>query len=79
MSTYEETRQRHLGELMARLPEHVERLTWSAERLFEERTRRLRELLRVAKEKSPWHRARLAEIDPAAMDEGGLSRLPTMT
>ena len=79
MSSYEETRQRHLGEAMARLPEHVERLTWPAERLFEERTRLLRDLLRVAKEKSPWHRARLAEVDPAAMDEGELPRLPAMT
>jgi len=64
---------------MARLLEHVERLTWPAERLFEERTRLLRDLLRVAKAKSPWHRARLGEVDPAAMDERELPRLPAMT
>jgi hypothetical protein len=45
------------------LPEHLERLRWSADRLREERTKRLRELVASAKERSPWHRARLAAVD----------------
>lgn len=60
------------------LPAHLERLRWSAERLREERTKRLRELVATAKEHSSWHRKRLADVDEQALDEGTLSELPTM-
>jgi phenylacetate-CoA ligase len=79
MSDYETIRQRHVADMMARLPAHVERLSWSSEQLRAERTARLRELLVVARERSPWQRARLAGIDVDAIDEDSLEELPVMT
>ena len=76
---YESTRQRHLAEVMQRLPEHLERLTWSAQQLRDFRTPRLRELLALARARSPWHRARLAGVDVAHFDEDDLRTLPMMT
>ena len=46
MAEYEDLRQRHLADLAALLPEHVQRLRWPAERLRQERRDRLRDLLR---------------------------------
>jgi putative adenylate-forming enzyme len=64
--------------MLERLPGHLERLRWSADRLTEERTKRLRELVARAKERSPWHRERLADVDEHALDETTLGELPTM-
>src|SRR5262245_41565365 len=79
MGDYESTRQRHVAHMTARLPEYLERLTWSADRLRVERTLRLRELLRVARAHSSWHRDRLSTVDVDAIDEDRLRELPTMT
>jgi phenylacetate-coenzyme A ligase PaaK-like adenylate-forming protein len=75
---YEHTRARHGQYLLEQLPEHLERVRWSAERLNEERTKRLRELVATAKAHSPWHRERLADVDEHALDETTLVELPTM-
>jgi phenylacetate-CoA ligase len=79
MAGYEELRQRHVAELASIFPEWVQRLRWPAERLHQERQRRLRELLRVALASSPWHRERLDGVDPETVTEGDLPRLPAMT
>jgi branched-subunit amino acid aminotransferase/4-amino-4-deoxychorismate lyase len=79
MGDYESTRQRHVEYMTARLPEHLERLTWSADRLRVERNLRLRELLRTARARSSWHRNRLATIDVDAIAEDRLRELPVMT
>jgi phenylacetate-CoA ligase len=79
MADYEDLRQRHLGDLAALLPEHVQRLRWPAERLRQERRDRLRDLLRVAVGQSPWHRERLGGIDPGRFEEADLAGLPVMT
>jgi phenylacetate-CoA ligase len=76
---YGETRQRHIEHLLPQFAEHFERVGWSAERLREERTARLRELVRIAVERSAWHRARLADVDLATLDEDTLRELPVMT
>src|SRR5262245_57765723 len=77
MADYESTRQRHVEHMRAQLPEHLDRLTWSADRLRTGRTLRLRELLRMARAHSSWHRARLSTVD--AIDEDRLRELPVMT
>ena len=59
---YEETRQRHIEHLLPQFAQHFERIGWSADRLREERRQRLRDLVRVAVERSSWHRARLGEV-----------------
>lgn len=79
MGDYESTRQRHREEAMRRLPEHLDRLSWSATQLRDWRRARLREILVVARDRSRWHRSRLAGIDVAAIDEDGLRALPVMT
>jgi phenylacetate-coenzyme A ligase PaaK-like adenylate-forming protein len=63
----------------AAMPGFVERLGWSADALRAERERRLRRLLTYAKACSPWHRARLAAVDPERFSEADLPSLPTMT
>ena len=79
MTDYEDLRQRHLATLMTRMPEHLQRLRWPAERLRQERRDRLRDLLRVARASSPWHRERLAGVDPDGFEEADLAGLPPMT
>ena len=64
---------------MALAPRLIERLDWPADRLARHRTQRLREFVREAVACSPWHRERLAGVDPARVDEDGLSDLPRMT
>lgn len=78
MPDYEQTRARHVQHMLELLPAHLDRLRWSAERLREERTKRLRELVATAKERSAWHRKRLADVDEQALDEETLRELPTM-
>lgn len=58
---------------------YLQRLSWSRERLDDERRRRLRELVAIAQERSPWHRRRLARFDAGTLQEGELSQLPVMT
>jgi phenylacetate-coenzyme A ligase PaaK-like adenylate-forming protein len=79
MAEYEDLRQRHLADLAALLPEHVQRLRWPAERLRQERRDRLRDLLRAATAASPWHRDRLAGVGPGTFEEADLAGLPPMT
>ena len=78
MPDYEQTRARHLQHMIELLPAHLDRLRWPAERLNKERTERLRELVARAKQRSPWHRERLAGVEVEELDEGTLSELPTM-
>jgi phenylacetate-CoA ligase len=79
MTTYEGLRRQHVADATGMLPEMLARLDWSADRLAEHRTTELRRLLRVAKDLSPWHRKRLADVDPDEIDQHTLERLPTMT
>ena len=79
MPEFEELRAKHAAQYQAALPEHLERLTWSQERLRAERERGLRALLKVAKERSPWHRARLAHIDADMATEADLASISPMT
>lgn len=79
MTETETLRLRHVADMQRRAPALVARLDWPAERLARHRTSELRRLLRVATERSPWHRRRLAGIDVDRIDEAGLPELPVMT
>ncbi|MEM8853056.1 MAG: phenylacetate--CoA ligase family protein [Pseudomonadota bacterium] len=72
-------REAHIAEFRRRLPEHVARLSWSKERVAEEQQRGLAATLAFAKAKSPWHRERLRDIDPATFAMRDLGTLPAMT
>ncbi len=76
---YEVDRQRHVRAMAARLPGELDRMTWPLERLHALRDRRLRELVRVAKERSPWHARRLRGVDPETLRVDDLSAIPPMT
>jgi phenylacetate-CoA ligase len=78
-SAYEALRQQHLREMRARIPEIIGRLGWSAERLKAERERRLRDMIRLAKQRSAWHRQRLAHIDPDRITEESMRDIEPMT
>ena len=79
MSDYETQRQRHLTYAMALAPRLIERLDWPADRLAAHRAQRLREVVRDAIDRSPWHRERLPDVDPDRLDEASLRELPPMT
>ena len=62
-----------------RMPGHIERLGWNAPQLAGWQRARLRALLARAIDRSPFHAARLAGIDPARFELADLPRLPVMT
>jgi hypothetical protein len=65
--------------MMASMPETFASLTWTPEQVRAERLRGLRELIAHARAHSPWHRKRLADVDPERCTEDDLRRLPVMT
>ena len=69
MSDYETLRQRHVADALALAPLLIEQLDWPADRLAAHRTRQLRELVRIATERSPWYRKRLSGVDIDRLDE----------
>jgi phenylacetate-CoA ligase len=65
--------------LLHRIPEHLDRLSWSTERIESAQRDGLRRLLVHAVAHSPFHRERLAGTDCAAIEPDGLASLPVMT
>lgn len=66
-------------QLMKRMPEHLQRLSWPREKLEHLQLTRLRNIVGVAKRDSPWHRERLADIDPETLTLQNLRDLPVST
>ena len=79
MRDFETLRQRHQAYAMALAPRLIERLDWPADRLALHRAQRLRDLVREAIDRSPWHRQRLAGVDVTRLDDDSLRELPPMT
>lgn len=79
MAGYEELRLRHVSDASAMLSELVQRIEWPTGRLSGYQRTAARQLLQVAKERSPWHRKRLAEFDPDRFELDMLVELPVMT
>jgi phenylacetate-coenzyme A ligase PaaK-like adenylate-forming protein len=77
--TYERTRERHLTDWGAALPDRMARLHWSAEQISAHRTAALRALVVHARNASPWHTNRLHDIDVDALSADDLTSLPTMS
>ena len=76
---FEIRRLEHLQEMRRRVPMHLERMAWSAEQLRGERQTRLRALVRIARDRSLWHRKRLEHLDLETFGEDDLARIPVMT
>ncbi len=77
-AAYERLRAAHLTAVRASLEDHVARLDWPRKRIERYQTERLRSLLAYARERSPFHAARMANIDPATATIDDLTRLPRM-
>jgi phenylacetate-CoA ligase len=67
------------NELACRIAVHLPRLNWTTDQLAAHQSDRLRALLTLATERSPFHARRLAGLDPSRFDVADLSELPTMT
>ncbi len=76
---YERLRAAHLSAVQAALADHVARLEWSREQIERYRDARLRALLSYARERSPFHAARMRDLDPSSATVADLARLPPMT
>ena len=79
MTEYEDLRRRHVRDVMQIIPSYVRRLSWSLEQIRAERQQRLRELVKLCQEHSPWHARRLGHLDAEAMVEEDLEKVPPMT
>jgi phenylacetate-CoA ligase len=77
-AAYQRLRAAHLSAVRATLEDHVARLDWPRQRIEAYQTERLRSLLCYARERSPFHAARMADIDPATATLDDLARLPPM-
>ena len=77
--SYERLRVAHLHQIRAALADHVERVGWPPEQIERYRTERLRALLAYARERSPFHAARMRGFDPSTATVADLARLPAMT
>jgi phenylacetate-coenzyme A ligase PaaK-like adenylate-forming protein len=64
--------------LRAAVPGHIDRLTWSTDRLRLHQRDQLRTLLHTARERSRFHADRLRYIDPDRFETDDLVTLPTM-
>jgi phenylacetate-coenzyme A ligase PaaK-like adenylate-forming protein len=60
------------------LGEHVARVDWPRQRIDDYRTERLRALLAHARKRSPFHAARMGDLDPSRATVSDLARLPPM-
>src|SRR5215216_2266609 len=78
-SSYEQTRREHLLAMRQRIPAHLERIGWPQARLKKEREARLRELIKIARERSLWHRERLGHLNLDQIGEEDLSSILVMT
>jgi phenylacetate-coenzyme A ligase PaaK-like adenylate-forming protein len=73
------TQRRQLTAALERLPEHIARLSWDADRLRRHQEAALRRLLRVAVDASPFHARRLAGVELESVTLDDLAFLPVMT
>src|SRR4029453_8497263 len=77
-AAYQHLRAAHLNAVRASLEDHVARLEWPRDRIERYRTERLRSLLAFVRERSPFHAARMADIDPTTATVDDLERLPPL-
>ncbi len=79
MTAFEQFREAWQQAYLAKLDEHVARMRWDAATIRARQREQLRALLAHAIANSPFHRARLAGIDPHTFELADLQRLPVMT
>jgi phenylacetate-CoA ligase len=55
------------ADLLARVPDHIQRLRWSHQQIATAQREGLRTMLAHAIENSPFHRRRLGGVDPGTL------------
>lgn len=75
---YERLRVAHLHAARAALDDHITRVEWPREQIERYRTERLRALLAYARQRSPFHAARLRDVEPSSATVEDLARIPPM-
>ena len=75
---FNETREGLLKEVHLALPGHIERLRWDKDKLRQFQTTRLREILQIAREKSPYYREILKDTDLSEFNIEELNSLPVL-
>jgi phenylacetate-CoA ligase len=78
-AAYGHLRSAHLSAVHASLEDHIARLTWSPEQIVRYRDRRLQALLAYTRERSPFHAARMRDLDLSSASVADLASLPMMT
>jgi phenylacetate-coenzyme A ligase PaaK-like adenylate-forming protein len=76
---FDEYRHRVQAAMFALMPAHIDRLGWDADRIGSWQRDRIRKLLAVAIDSSPFHARRLDGIDPDTFELEQLPSLPVMT
>jgi phenylacetate-coenzyme A ligase PaaK-like adenylate-forming protein len=76
---YERVRAAHLHAVQAAMDDHIARLDWPRDSIDRYRDQRLRMLLGYARERSPFHARRLADVDPARATVADLAAVPMMS
>lgn len=79
MTTFSEIRPALQRELVSGMPAQIARLSWGQDKIRAHQQQELRRLLAHAKTQSPFHRARLADVDAERFDLALLRNLPVMT
>jgi hypothetical protein len=77
--TYERVRAAHLHAVQAAMEDHIARLDWQRDCIDRYRDQRLRMLLGYARERSPFHARRLADLDSSTATVADLAAVPIMT
>ena len=75
---FDETRARLIRKVHELIPHHIQRLSWSKEKLLQFQSGKLRDLLQAANSKSPYYREILNEIDLNSFKLEDLSKLPIL-
>ncbi len=76
---YQVLRNKLLDDIRSTMPEHLQRLSWSRDQVLAFQRSQLLHLLKHAKCNSPWHRERLAHVNPEQMTVQDLHTIPVMT
>lgn len=79
MTPFESLRAKHLEAIRARMPSHVERLSWSREQVEAFQQKHLRALLAHCVARSSLYQQRVAGIDPSNATVADLQRIEPLT
>ena len=75
---FEKARDQLIKKVHNSIPTHIDRISWSKKELLEFQTTRLRNILEIANNKSPYYRKFLEGIDINSFELNDLSKLPVL-